>query len=183
MPDAATRTPDIAAAVAAEIARLRILDFLGRYQPVAIGSLPLGIGIEGSDLDMALYAPDLGRAARDILAAYGGRRGFTLARKKDFDAPALVARFETRAWPVELFCQPIPVAAQYGWRHFAVEARALHAGGAALAKAVRRLKRGGHNTEAAFCELLGIAGDPFRSLLTLEGLSEEDLFTLCSARL
>jgi len=43
---------------------------------------------------------------------------------------------------------------------------------------VIELKQAGLNTEAAFAQLLGLDGNPFDAMLTLEGLSTDELLVL-----
>lgn len=56
-----------------------------------------------------------------------------------------------------------------------VQARLLEIGGEALRQAVIALKRSGLKTEPAFARLLGLAGDAYQALLTLEASSDGDL--------
>ena len=89
-----------------------------------------------------------------------------------------VVTFETDAFPVEIFAKQEPVEEQYAWRHLSVMARLLKET-PELRERVRNLKRTGMSTEEAFATLLGLKGDPYHALLTLEKASDEQIAALC----
>ena len=64
---------------------------------------------------------------------------------------------------------------QYAYRHMIVEARLLKIGGPAARPAIRRLKREGRKTEPAFAHYFDLEGDPYETLLELDGLDVDAL--------
>ena len=164
------------------IETLQVLPCLAAYTPVVIGTPPLGLAIAGSDIDIACCAPDLERFGADLVRGFGSLPRFEMRRSLVRSVPSLVCSFDFMHWTIEIFGQPVPVAAQYGVRHFAIERRVLGLLGAGFRARVLALKTAGLKTEPAFAQLLGLAGDPYKALLDLETwpdervLSKIDLF-------
>ncbi|TNJ00905.1 DUF4269 domain-containing protein [Aeromonas veronii] len=72
-------------------------------------------------------------------------------------------------WPLELYVTPAPIETLNGWRHLTLMAALLERFGDAFYREVLRLRlENGLKGEAAMCRLLGLAGDPYAALLTLE---------------
>jgi ADP-ribose pyrophosphatase YjhB (NUDIX family) len=147
--------------------RLQIMDALAAYTPTLIGTLPLDVETAQSDLDIACFAPDLDEFAATVTARYGDRSQFRLNRKWIRGVPSVIASFDGGDFDLQLFAQPQPVLAQYGYRHLLVEARLLSIGSEADRQAIRRLKESGVKTEPAFARHFGIDGDPYEALWTL----------------
>lgn len=158
----------------------RLFRDLAPFQPTLIGTYPLGLAVDGSDLDIACACDDLDRfehALRATLAQLG------VAARFERSETAVVAAFELGDVPVEIFGQALPVTAQRGFRHMVIEGRLLVIGGAALAARIRDLKRAGTKTEPAFAQVLGLAGDPYEALLALETWPPERLRDLVARAL
>ena len=159
----------------------RLFHQLTPFQPTLIGSFPLGVQVDGSDLDIACTCDDLDafeRALRTTLSDLG------IAQPRIERSPAaVVAVFELGGVAIEIFGQALPVTAQRGFRHMVIEGQLLVIGGAALAARVRELKRAGAKTEPAFAHVLGLAGDPHEALLALEAWPPERLRELVARAL
>ncbi|GEM_PF-193705 len=162
--------------------QLRIFEVLRDYDPLLVGTIPLGIDVAGSDLDIICEAYDLDAFERAVRTAFGKMVGFTLRRKRINDLPVLVAKFIHDGFPVEIFGQPRPVCEQHACRHLIVEARLLALGGEDARRAIRRLKREGLKTEPAFARYFGITGDPFARLLELAELDDAALIHAITMR-
>lgn len=153
---------------------LNLLNILARFQPTAIGTPPLGIDIESSDIDIACTASDLGDFESETENQLRHMHGFKISRTDGLACPAVIASFVACSWDIELFCQTIPVERQWGVRHFQVEKRLLEL--APLIKPrIIHLKLSGMNTEAAFANVLGLRGDPFKAILALEDNTDRQL--------
>lgn len=159
----------------ATLQRLDVMDALAAYTPTLIGAIPLDVETAQSDVDVACFAPDLDAFAAAVIARYGDQPGFRLKRKPIRGAPSLIADFDGGDFDLQLFAQPQPILAQYGYRHLLVEARLLSLGGDVDRQAIRRLKESGVKTEPAFAQHFGIAGDPYEALWTLSFLDEAAL--------
>jgi ribosomal protein S18 acetylase RimI-like enzyme len=152
----------------------RLFRDLEAFQPTLVGTYPLGLQVDGSDLDIVCTCDDLDafeRALRAMLAELG----VTDVRLVRHEPHAVVAAFHLGDIAFEVFGQALPVHEQRGFRHMVIEGRLLVCGGAALRERVRALKRTGVKTEPAFAQLLGLAGDPYAALLELETWPPERL--------
>jgi len=163
---------------------LGIFDALRAYHPVLAGTLPLGIDIEGSDLDIICEvgrpsevsgASGLAAFERAVRDAFGTREDFQIERASVKGMPTVIAAWTFDGFAIEVFGQPRPVTEQNAYLHMVVEARLLAIGGKTARRAVVRLKRAGLKTEAAFARYFKIEGDPYEALLELSSLSEEEL--------
>jgi hypothetical protein len=150
----------------------RVLDVLAGFDPHVAGTLPLGIHLPTSDIDILCHClvPDV--LADTLWTAYRDADGFSI-RQWTGDGRAIVAGFHMYGWPFEIFGQAIVVTEQVGWRHFMVERRLLALGGPALKSAILRARHLGEKTEPAFAGVLGLTGEPYQALLDLETFAEE----------
>lgn len=156
------------------LSRSGVLSRLAAFDPHVAGTPPLGLDLPDSDIDILCHAPDPHAFAAAVWAAYRDLPGFAMWQWQGSDRP-VVARFHCAGWLFELFGQARPVAEQFGWRHFAIERRLLALGGESLRTAVMARRQAGAKTEPAFAQVLGLAGDPYAALLTLEHLDDASL--------
>ena len=156
---------------------LELWPILADFKPVLAGTIPLGIDIAGSDLDVLceVAASETPRFGELLERRYGHRSSFKLTQRFINGQASIISSFRYRGREVEVFGQAVPTAQQNGFRHLLVEAAVLAAGGEAWRRAVRRLKKQGLKTEPAFAALLQLPGDPYEALLTLEGKSEAEI--------
>lgn len=143
---------------------LNVLHNLQAYQPVLCGTFPLGIHVAGSDLDIILQASDLGRLEKDLSRLYSQKEKFTMKRKIIREREVLLANFYYQSFAFELFAQDQPVYEQYAYLHMVIEEDILKKF-PKWKREIVRLKQLGMNTEEAFCNLLGLSGDPFEQLI------------------
>lgn len=146
---------------------LGVMEALAQYGPVLCGTIPLGIDLPESDLDIICEAGDLSGFAERVTAFYGALEGFALKQKVVSGLPTVIARFRYGGFDFELFAQPRPAREQNAYRHMVAEARVLALAGPEAAEAIRALKAGGLKTEPAFAAYFGLEGDPYAVLLEL----------------
>lgn len=154
---------------------LELEEALPLHPPVLAGTVPLGLQVEGSDLDLLCEVQDAEPFIRRMISCYGDREGFAVSRREAGGIPRVTVRFRAGGWPVEFFGQPLPVVKQNGYRHMLAEARVLTVAGPDFARTIIGLKAGGMKTEPAFAGLLKLAGDPYEAVLGLERLTPEEL--------
>lgn len=162
------------------IDRTGILDLLAPLDPQVVGTLPLGIALPDSDIDIVCHAPDPNAAVELIWTTFSPANDFTLYRWSARGRP-LIAKFEAEGWPFEVFVSSELVADQAGWQHFKVEQRLLDLGGFALRDQIMTLRAQGMKTEPAFATVLGLPGDPYTALSALYGRSDQDLLRIIAA--
>jgi len=163
------------------LADLRIFDVLAKYHPVLVGTVPLGLDVASSDLDIVCEAHDLDAFEKDAFLAYGRFPGFEMHRTESTGVPASVVNFHTERFPIQIFAQPIPVHRQSGYRHMMVEARLLQLAGEKASVALRRLREQGMKTEPAFAHYFRLEGDPYERLYELADASDEELLAVIAA--
>ncbi|MGN7997759.1 DUF4269 domain-containing protein [Sphingomonas sp. 22176] len=151
-----------------------VLTHLAAFDPHVAGTPPLGLDLPDSDIDILCHAPDPQAFASAVWEACRDLPGFAMWQWQGSDRP-VIARFHCAGWVLELFGQACPVAEQLGWRHFAIERRLLALGGETFRAAVMARRQAGAKTEPAFAQVLGLAGDPYAALLTLEQLDDDTL--------
>lgn len=156
------------------LAQSRVLDILAPFDPRVAGTFPLGLTVEGSDIDVLCHAPDAAAFAQAVWQAFAGCAGFAMHQWAKGER-AVVAAFTLRGVPFEIFGSPVPVAEQVGWRHFEVERRLLELGGPTFRDAVMQARATGAKTEPAFAQVLGLPGDPYAAMLALSALDDADL--------
>lgn len=156
------------------IDKLKILTLIVEFKPIVIGTPPLGISTDESDIDVACESPDFQRFSDVVSYAFGQMNAFSIRTVDNLSDPAVVASFSAMRWEVELFCQRVSTDDQWGVRHFRIEEKLLVLK-PSLREAVVRLKLQGLKTEPAFAKVLSLPGDPYTALLELEGLDDDQL--------
>lgn len=156
----------------------RIMEQLASANPILIGTVPIDIDIEGSDLDIACVADDLGGFRALVRTCFGQAMGFRDAFSMAAGGAAYVANFLKGGFEFEIFAQVLPLEQQFGVRHMVVEDRILNLYGSELRQKIRRLKRQGIKTEPAFAQAFGIDHDPYAFLSQLYSKSDSEICAL-----
>jgi len=94
---------------------LNLLEHLAKYRPVIIGTPPLGIATEDSDIDIACTAPDLEEFGSFVESAFGHLNDFAFRFLHETTEPAALASFFSSGWRIELFCQRLDTEDQWGF--------------------------------------------------------------------
>jgi len=155
------------------LVRHAVLPCLAEFDPILVGTFPLDITVQGSDLDVICEVYEEDNFLKTVDERFGQYNQYVSYRTVIGDVNSIVARFWIEEYEVEIFGQPIPTRQQNGYRHMVIEARLLDLGGATFREAIIRAKREGVKTEPAFASRLQLPGDPYQSLLTLESMSDQ----------
>lgn len=148
------------------ITNLGIMERLLDYRPVLCGTIPIGIDIDGSDLDLIMEVHDADAFQATVCRLYGHMQAFETAKLEARGVPTVTANFRYGGFAFELFGQPIPPKAQNAYRHMIIEHELLTAH-PELRETILELKRQGIKTEPAFARVLGLKGDPYEALLNV----------------
>ncbi|MGU5546542.1 DUF4269 domain-containing protein [Aeromonas veronii] len=149
-----------------------------------VSTLAIGLDRPGSDLDILCQHPDPAAFAATFAkqgwqASDKGGNIWLLERTFSYldQSCADTGSDKSEAsWPLELYVTPAPIETLNGWRHLTLMAALLERFGDAFYRDVLRLRlEEGLKGEAAMCRLLGLAGDPYEALLTLEGRNLAEL--------
>ncbi|RLJ77157.1 uncharacterized protein DUF4269 [Pedobacter alluvionis] len=144
----------------------RVLEKLNLYHPILVGTIPINIDIENSDLDVICEVSDKGEFIVQLNTLFGNEKNFTIHESTKFEA--VKANFTIDGFEIEVFGQNIPTTMQNAYRHMLIEYKLLLEKGEAFRQEVISLKKQGYKTEPAFAKLLGIEGDAYEELLKLE---------------
>ncbi|PJJ62896.1 DUF4269 domain-containing protein [Chryseobacterium geocarposphaerae] len=141
----------------------KIFERLSNYSPLLAGTIPIGIDIEGSDLDIICEIKDSAEFEKFLIQVF---ENFDIKIKKsDTDNEEfLVCNFELEEFPVEIFGQNKPVIEQNAYRHMIAEYKILEEKGEDFKQKIIELKKKGIKTEPAFGILLGLE-NPYEDLL------------------
>ncbi|MCI4671531.1 MAG: DUF4269 domain-containing protein [Bacteroidia bacterium] len=140
-------------------------DLLEGYKPRLCGTIPLGIQTAKSDLDIICEAVDLDEFFDFLNVKLSNRNGGEVKKRYKRGLLSVIAQFEGKHYPIEIFCQNLPVEEQFAYRHMLIEHRLLEREGDKFKQAIIGLKEKGYKTEPAFSQLLGLDGDPYLALL------------------
>ncbi|MGM0852746.1 MAG: DUF4269 domain-containing protein [Bacillota bacterium] len=146
------------------IMELDILNELSTYNPVLCGTLPIGIDILGSDLDIIMEVQELESFEELLQTLYNKKDGFIIKRKTINGREVVKANFTFSGFEFELFGQAQPVHKQHAYLHMMIEHELLQRY-PTLKQKVIHLKKQGYKTEPAFCKLFDITGDPYEGLI------------------
>ncbi|MDO3411694.1 DUF4269 domain-containing protein [Saccharibacillus sp. CPCC 101409] len=164
--------------IAGMLGEAEVLERLAAYRPALAGTLPIGIDIPGSDVDVLCEVYDHAAFLEYALRIFGECEGFERYHRSVDGVERSVVRFWLSGLPIELFGQARPTAKQNGFRHMQVERRLLELDDPQAAAQIRALKRGGRKTEPAFAEFYGLKGDPYAELYRLSLMPDHELLEL-----
>ncbi|SEQ88459.1 protein of unknown function [Virgibacillus subterraneus] len=137
---------------------------LSMYNPVLCGTLPIGIDVEGSDLDVIMEVQELNDFKDRLQSLYSSKESFKINTTTIRNKEVIKANFIFNNFEFELFGQDQPVHKQHAYLHMVIELELLQQD-SKLRKNVVKLKQQGYKTEPAFCTILGITGDPYAGLI------------------
>lgn len=147
------------------LSRYQIFELLSAFDPLLAGTVPIGLNVEGSDLDILCYAQEEEFFIAVLNSSFSQFRGFHMRQPNINGKRCIVAGFYADDWAIEIFGQDVPSRSQYGFRHLLIEAKILEEQGTSFRQELIKLRRSGYKTEPAFCSLLGLKGDPYSALL------------------
>lgn len=146
----------------------QIISKLMPYEPVVVGTIPINIDIENSDLDIICYFTDKHAFIKTIKDSFSNKTGFAIRELQNSNAATVVTNFVVGNFEIEIFGQNIPTKQQFAYRHMIIEYKLLNKYGEKFRQQIIELKRQGHKTEPAFGLALGLTGDPYMELLHIE---------------
>ena len=85
------------------IDELRLWDHLKPYNPILVGTIPIGIDIESSDLDIICHVTDFACFERELKTRYiEDVTNFTCSSRTVNNVDRSVARFRYKGWEFEV---------------------------------------------------------------------------------
>lgn len=147
------------------LTRNNILSAISEFNPILVGTIPINIDIEDSDLDVICYWQNKQDFIERLELNFRNKEQFTIREIIIDNVETVIANFITGGFEIELFGQNIPVENQNGYRHMIIEHEILKAKGEDFRLEIIKLKQNGYKTEPAFAKLLGLSGNPYLELL------------------
>lgn len=142
-----------------------VVSKIAEFSPILVGTIPINIDIETSDLDIACYWKDKNDFTEKLKNHFGNALQFSLREIEIDPTPTVIANFMMDGFEVEIFGQSNPVKQQNAYRHMIIEHQILQEKGEEFRQQVIRLKQKGYKTEPAFGLLLGLKENPYLELL------------------
>ncbi len=134
------------------------------YNPILVGTIPIGIDIENSDLDIICEVEDFQGFSDYCKSIFGQMEGFSLTYKPD----RVLVNFVIGLFPVEIYAENEKTSRQMAYRHMLIEHELLQIKGDEFRKEIIALKKQGYKTEPAFAKLLNLSGNPYLEILKFE---------------
>lgn len=150
------------------LTNLKIFEHLKSYSPILTGTIPIEIDLPESDLDIICYCTNHEKFSTKLTQLFGKQNGFHIITDTYNGLEATVTTFRYQGFDFEIFGQNIPTTKQSAYRHMLIEHKILTQKDAAFKAAIIKLKESGMKTEPAFAKLLGLCGNPYEALFTLE---------------
>ncbi|MBI9012141.1 MAG: DUF4269 domain-containing protein [Clostridiales bacterium] len=143
-----------------------------KYQPTIVGTYPIDIQVQGSDIDIILMVKNYEDYIKE-LSLFSHETNFTVELQD-----VVICRFEKNGYKIELYASHEPINTLNSYRHLEVEKRVLDLFGKSFKEEVLTLKRKGLKTEPAFCVLLGLYGNAYKALFEIEDMTDQELLDL-----
>ena len=153
----------------AELTNLGLFEKLKKFDPILAGTIPIGIDIPESDLDILCQCQDHLAFKSLVIDLFGTKEAFNTYSKERDGMMTTVAKFKGDYFNIEIFAMDLPTSRQQAYRHMLIEYELLEQNGPEFKSEIIKLKIEGYKTEPAFAKLLGLEGDPYVALLKFEG--------------
>ncbi len=152
-----------------------IMLILKDYRPVLVGTIPIEIDIESSDLDIVCEVEDFIGFEKILRDKFSDFKNFRISYEKE---DVIVCNFWTDGFEIEIYASKTKIEDSNAYRHMLIEFKLLSIYGDEFRKDIIALKQSGFKTEPSFAYILGLKGNPYEELLVLEDLSDEELSRL-----
>lgn len=155
---------------------INIFNILKEFNPILVGTIPIGIDIEKSDLDIVCQINlENKENFKDIIVKYFSQlKKFKITDKFLSDGIILINFFIDNI-EIEIYASELISIETNGYRHMIIEDRFLNYASLKFKEMIIALKRDGVKTEPAFAKLLNLNGNPYEELLNLEFLTDKEI--------
>ncbi len=165
------------------IEKSEVLQTLAPFFPLIAGTLPLGLAVEESDVDVLVTVADPLDFEKICRSRFSQWPGFEIRAALVRGEASTIVKFVCENIPFEIFGQRTPSVRQWGWKHFQIEERLLKLGGLSFMSRIQDLRKQGLETEPAFAKCLELVGDPYEELARLHSLSNAELHSFAIAKI
>lgn len=147
------------------LTQYKILEYLAEFDPILVGTIPINIDVENSDLDIVCYWKNKSDFIERIKHLFENENHFSIREIVIHNQESVVANFFIEAFEIEIFGQNIPTELQNGYKHMVIEDQILHSRDENFRLEIIKLKESGIKTEPAFGLLLDLNGNVYQELL------------------
>lgn len=151
----------------------KILEILSKYDPLLVGTIPINLDIDSSDLDIVCKVEDFEDIKKILLKEFNKYNDFKI--KHDEKEKTLVCNFKIDNMEIEIYSSNTNTEKSNGYKHMLIEYKILNLAPQKFKDKIIDLKLNGFKTEPAFGKVLKLVGNPYEELLRLEKLSEKKL--------
>lgn len=157
---------------------LDIFNTLKDFNPILVGTIPIQIDIDKSDLDIVCEVYDFVEFEELIVKSFNTFKDFKFYTTQSNCKKVFVANFMCGDFEIELYATSLSTVFHNGYRHMLIEHRLLNLYGSEFKNDIIALKKEGLKTEPSFAKLLNLNGDPYEELLKLDSLTDSELIDL-----
>jgi hypothetical protein len=147
------------------LTRNSVLVNIAEFEPILVGTIPINIDIENSDLDIICYWKSKTDFKTKIQSVFGNETEFKIRETFSKNQETVIANFKISPFEIEIFGQNIPTKNQNGYKHMITEHKILESKDENFRLEIIKLKQKGYKTEPAFGILLGLKNNPYEELL------------------
>jgi hypothetical protein len=147
-----------------------IIASLQQFDPILVGTIPIDIDIENSDLDIICSYHDKYEFIKAIHNRFCDFDNFKIKEVNEKELNAVISNFRINNFEIEIFGQNIPTRQQNAYRHMIVEYKLLCERDEAFRQKIIDLKKQGYKTEPSFAIALELSGNPYLELLRYENI-------------
>ena len=152
----------------AELTKLSIFEHLQDFKPILTGTIPIGVDLPESDLDIICQCSNHLKFTETLNSLYSNKKNYQVRTSSWNDLESTIATFQSGEFEVEIFGQDCPTKNQNAYRHMIIEHRILNSEDDKFKAEIIQLKQEGLKTESAFARALGLHGNPYEELLKFE---------------
>lgn len=155
---------------------INIFNALKEFYPILVGTIPIGIDIDKSDLDIVckINHQNLKEFKEIVIKKFSKFKNFNL-KDTFIDNHVLVINFFVKDIEIEIYASQLDSILTNGYKHMIVEERILKIANKSFKKEIIRLKKAGMKTEPAFARVLKLEGNPYNELLKFESLDDKEI--------
>ena len=146
----------------------QIFQKLEKYNPILTGTFPIGIHIDGSDIDIIVETNDFTTLNESLVREFKDYDNFNIEVLEINQTESLICKFGLEEFIIEIFAQNKPTQLQNAYLHMIKEYEIMKKEGGEFRRRIIALKRQGLKTEPAFAKLLGLDGNPYVELLNYQ---------------
>lgn len=151
----------------------KILQILSEYNPLLVGTIPINIDVDNSDLDIICEVKDFYMFREALNSYFGEYKDFNLDYNEK--ESVIVCNFKIEELEIEIYGSKVKSEESNGYRHMIIEYRILNLLGEEFKDKIINLKENGLKTEPAFAKLLNLNGNPYEELFLLDKYSDKHI--------